>query len=58
MTASPFKILLALLPALAGPTAFAQPLPAHDEAALRQLVADIQLSINQLDIDRYTRLLA
>ena len=58
MPASIFKTPLALLPALAAATAFAQPVPPADEAALRQLVGDLRGAINQLDIERYTVLLA
>ncbi|MBI3346546.1 MAG: nuclear transport factor 2 family protein [Burkholderiales bacterium] len=58
MPATLLKTALALLPALAATTAFAQTLPSADEAALRQLVGDIRLAINQLDIARYTTLLA
>lgn len=53
-----FKAPLALLTALAAAAAAAQSLPPADDAALRQLVGDIRLAINQLDIDRYSTLLA
>jgi len=58
MPAPLFKASLALLPAVAAATALAQALPPADEAALRQLVSDIRLAINQLDTNRYTTLLA